>query len=57
VGSMVTVFEKKIKFLESILPLLSTSAFLKHKLHVNDLIMEWKERIEAETKKDFLEQF
>jgi hypothetical protein len=57
VGSMVPVFEKKIKFLESILPLLSTSAFLKHKLHVNNLIMEWKERIEAETKKDFLEQF
>jgi hypothetical protein len=46
-GSMVPVFEKKIKFLESILPLLSTSDFLKHKLHVNNLILQWKERIES----------
>jgi hypothetical protein len=53
-GSMVPVFEKKIKFLESILPILSTSEFLKHKLHVNNLILDWKQRIESENKKDFL---
>ena len=53
-GSMVPVFEKKIEFLESVLPLLSTSALLKHKLYVNNLIMEWKQEIETENKKNFL---
>jgi len=56
-GSMVPVFEKKIRFLESILPLLSKSDFLKHKLHVNNLILDWKERIDSENKKDFLGYF
>jgi hypothetical protein len=56
-GSVVPVFEKKIKFLESILPLLSTSALLKHKLHINNMIIDWKERIEEATKKDFLGHF
>jgi hypothetical protein len=56
-GSAVPVFEKKIKFLESILPLLSTTALLKHKLHISNMIIEWKERIEDATKKDFLGHF
>jgi hypothetical protein len=53
-GSLVPVFEKKIEFLESILPLLSSLKFLKHRLHINDLILEWKQRIEDENKKNFL---
>jgi len=56
-GSAVPVFEKKIKFLESILPLLSTTALLKHKLHINNMIIGWKERIEDATKRDFLGHF
>ncbi|HET6990656.1 MAG TPA: hypothetical protein VFJ43_04995, partial [Bacteroidia bacterium] len=56
-GSLVPVFEKKIEFLESILPLISSVKFLKHKLHVNNLILEWKERIQRENKKQFLGYF
>ena len=56
-GSLVPVFEKKIEFLESILPLVSSVKFLKHKLHINNLILEWKERVELENKKQFLGYF
>jgi hypothetical protein len=56
-GSLGPVFEKKIEFLKSILPLVSSVKFLKHKLHINNLILEWKERIELENKKQFLGYF
>jgi hypothetical protein len=56
-GSMVPVFEKKINFLESVLPFLSTTKFLKHRLHVNNLILDWKQRIEGENKNNFLGSF
>jgi hypothetical protein len=54
-GSMVPVLEGKIKFLESLLPLLSTSELLKHKLRVNEMILRWKDKVERESKSDFLE--
>jgi hypothetical protein len=54
-GSMVPVLEGKIKFLESLLPLLSTTDLLKHKLRVNEMILSWKNEVERETKSDFLE--
>jgi len=54
-GSMVPVLERKIKFLESLLPLLSTTDLLKHKLRVNEMILSWKNQVERESKSDFLE--
>lgn len=56
-GSMIPVFEKKIEFLESLLPLLSSIDFLRHKIRVRDEILEWKMRIQEENKKEFVDEF
>ena len=57
VGSAIPVFESKIEFLESLLPLFSTADLLKHKLHVNEMILYWKHSIERESKKEFIDEY
>lgn len=56
-GSMIPVLEKKAEFLESLLPLFTGVDFLKHRIRVNNEIMRWRERIQSENKKEFLDEF
>jgi hypothetical protein len=57
VGSMVPALEGKIKFLESLLPLLSTTELLKHRLYINERILSWKRHIERENKSNFIDEY
>lgn len=56
-GSAIPVLEGKIKALESLQPLFSTTALLKHKLHINEMILYWKYSIERESKKEFIDDY
>ena len=53
-GSLVPVFEEKIEFLKSVLPLVSSSKFLNHRIHIENLIRNWEQRIADAKKTDFL---
>jgi hypothetical protein len=52
-GSAVPMHEKRINFLESILPLLEGLDFLGHRQRVEDLIASIRSNIERELKRDF----
>ncbi|MBD2412535.1 hypothetical protein FACHB389_00770 [Nostoc calcicola FACHB-389] len=54
VGSWVPVHQKRMEYLESLLPLFNNVAFLEHKQYVEEHIQRLREEIEREKKKDFM---
>ncbi|MEH2047474.1 hypothetical protein [Nostoc sp.] len=54
VGSWVPVYQKRVEYLESLLPLFNSVAFLGHKQYVEQLIQGLWEEIEREKKQDFM---
>lgn len=57
IGSMVPVLEKKVEFLESLLPLFKHIDFLKHKVRIKEEILRWKNRIDEEIRSEFIGDF
>lgn len=56
-GSRIPVFERKIEFLKSILPLFTSIEFLKHKICVENEILYWKGEIQDANKEEFVSEF
>ena len=54
-GSAVPLYQSRVKYFESLLPLLNTVDFLQHKQYVERQIHYLRERIEQEKKKNFME--
>ncbi|MEH2339053.1 hypothetical protein [Nostoc sp.] len=54
VGSWVPVHQKRVEYLESLLPLFNSVAFLQHKQYVEQRIQSLWEKIEIEKKQDFM---
>ncbi|WP_448268952.1 nSTAND3 domain-containing NTPase [Nostoc sp. DSM 114159] len=54
VGSWVPVYQNRVEYLESLLPLFNSVAFLQHKQYVEQLIQGLREEIEIENKQDFM---
>jgi len=53
-GSRVPVYQKRVEYLESLLPLFNSLPFLQHKHYVEQYIEPLREEIEKEKKKDFM---
>lgn len=54
VGSWVPVYQNRIEYLESLLPLFNSVAFLEHKQYVEQYIEPLRKEIEREKKRDFM---
>ncbi len=54
-GSAVPMFQKRVEYLESILPLLDTADFLRHKQLIEHRIQGLRAEIEREKKSDFID--
>ncbi|MBH8574961.1 ATP-binding protein [Nostocaceae cyanobacterium CENA369] len=54
-GSAVPMYQKRVEYLESLLPLLNTVDFLQHKQYIEQKIQYLRGKIEQEKKKDFME--
>jgi hypothetical protein len=54
-GSAVPMYQRRIEYFESLLPLFNTVEFLKHKQYVEQHIQSYREVVEREKKKDFME--
>lgn len=54
-GSAVPMYQGRIEYFESLLPLLNTVDFLQHKQYIERKIQCLREKIEWEKKKDFTE--
>lgn len=54
-GSALPMLQKRIEYLESLLPLLNSVDFLQHKQYVEQNIQRLRREIEREKKKDFME--
>ena len=53
-GSAVPMFQRRVDFFESLLPMLNTAALLRHKQRVERKIQYLRDDIEREKKKDFI---
>lgn len=53
-GSRVSTYQKRIEYLESLLPLLDTVDLLEHKQHIEGYIQWLRDEIENEKKRDFI---
>ena len=53
-GSWVPVFQERIDFFESLLPLLNTTELLGHKQYIERRIQGYRKEIEQEKKRDFI---
>ncbi|ODH02409.1 hypothetical protein A4S05_24375 [Nostoc sp. KVJ20] len=54
-GSWVPVYQKRVEYLESLLPLFNSVDFLQHKQYVEQKIQLIRENIEIEKKRDFIQ--
>ncbi|MGL5805697.1 MAG: hypothetical protein ACRC11_09680, partial [Xenococcaceae cyanobacterium] len=54
-GSAVPMYQGRIDYWESLIPMLNTLNFLEHRQHIERKISSLRERIEQEKKKDFME--
>ena len=54
-GSWVPVYQARMDYLESLLPLLNSAVLLRHKRYIETEIEGWRSRIEHEKKKDFMQ--
>ena len=54
-GSQVSVFQERIDFFESLLPLLNTVQFLEHRQFIEHKIQGLREEIEREKKENFMD--
>ena len=54
---MIPGLEKIVEFLDSLLTLFVGIDFLKHRIHINEPILKWKDRIEHERKREFTNEF
>ena len=54
-GSAVPVFQRRIAYIESLLPLLNTVELLQHRQYVERYIQSYREMVEKEKRKDFME--
>jgi len=54
-GSAVPMYQRRIEYLESLLPLLNTVDFLQHRQYVEQYIQSYRGVVEREKKKDFME--
>ncbi len=54
-GSLVPIFEERVKFLESLYPLLSDIKFLKHKILIEDKVNGLKNMIEKEEEREIID--
>jgi hypothetical protein len=55
-GSFVPVFQKYVEVLESFLPLFRSADLLRHRKRIEDEITDYRSRIAAEKKRDFLRE-
>lgn len=55
VGSAVPMLQKRVEYFEYLLPILNTVDFLEHKQHIERNIKWFREEIEQEKKRDFME--
>ncbi|AVH72578.1 hypothetical protein [Nostoc sp. 'Lobaria pulmonaria (5183) cyanobiont'] len=53
-GSGVPVYQNRVEYLESLLPLFNSVPFLQHKQYIEQLIQWLREEIEREKKRDFM---
>jgi len=53
-GSAVPRLQKRMEFLESLLPILSTVELLRHRQHIEQLIQRTRDGIEREKRSDFM---
>jgi hypothetical protein len=53
-GSAVPRLQKRVEFLESLLPILSTVELLRHRQHIEQLIQRTRDGIEREKRSDFM---
>lgn len=53
-GSAVPMYQGRVDFLESLLPMLNTADLLRHKQRVEHMIQYLRDNIEREKKKDFI---
>ena len=54
-GSEVPVYQAKIEYWESLLPLCNTADLLRHKLYIEKHVHGYREMMEAEKKSDFMQ--
>lgn len=54
-GSFISVYEERIKFLESLLPIMDSIDYLQHRNYVKEKINYYKKQIERESKNNFIE--
>lgn len=54
-GSLVPIFEERVKFLESIYPLLNDIKFLKHKILIEDKVNKLNNIIKKEEERDIID--
>ncbi len=57
VGNSISIYEHKINFYESLLPLFNSLDFLEHKLAVEETIKNYKQHIESEKRSNFIGHF
>lgn len=55
IGSAVPVFQNKVDYFESLLPLFNSAKLLRHKLLIEQRIQELRNRVEDEKKRDFID--
>lgn len=53
-GSFVPVYQKRVEVLESFLPLVTSSAFLRHRKRIEEEIDEYRQMIESEKRRNFM---
>ena len=53
-GSLVPAIQARVEHLESLLPLVNTIDYLKHRQHIEHMIQENRNWIESEKKRDFM---
>jgi hypothetical protein len=55
-GSWVPVYQRRIEYLESLLPLFNRSELLRHRLRVERKIQNYRSRMKEEERSDFMER-
>jgi hypothetical protein len=55
-GSAVPVYQKLVEYFESLLPFLNTVELLQHRQYIEQYIQDYREVVEREKRKDFMEE-
>ena len=56
INSAVSMYQGRMDYFESLLPLLSSLKFLQHRQYIEGYIRYYRQKIEIEKKKDFMEE-